>query len=72
MVIGNRPEISASLFAPSSTLASVITNEFTEAASDIYLSSLIELALVLVGVTIVLNVLARLMVMRITARTRPI
>jgi phosphate transport system permease protein len=72
MVIGNRPEISASLFAPSSTLASVIANEFTEAASDIYLSSLIELALVLVGVTIVLNVLARLMVMRITARTRPI
>ena len=43
MVIGNRPEISASLFAPGYTLASVIANEFTEATSDLYLNALFEL-----------------------------
>ena len=43
MVIGNRPEISSSLFAPSYTLASVIANEFTEATTSIYTSALIEL-----------------------------
>lgn len=58
MVIGNRPEISASLFMPSSTLASAIANEFTEAASDLYLSSLVELALVLLAVGMLLNVIA--------------
>ena len=47
MVIGNRPEISASLFRPSSTLASVIANEFVEATSDLNLAALIELGLVL-------------------------
>jgi phosphate transport system permease protein len=62
MVIGNRPAISASLFQPSSTLASVIANEFAEAASDLYLSSLIELGLVLLAVGMVLNILARFLV----------
>ena len=61
MVIGNRPDISASLFAPGYTLASVIANEFTEATTDLYLSSLFELGLVLVAVTIVVNVVAQLM-----------
>jgi phosphate transport system permease protein len=61
MVIGNRPEISASLFAPGYTLASVIANEFTEATSDLYLSSLFELGLVLLGITILVNALAQLM-----------
>ena len=51
MVIGNSAEISASLFMPSSaTLASAIANEFTEATSAIYLSSLVELGLVLLVV----------------------
>ena len=45
MVIGNRPQISASLFAPSYTLASVIANEFTEATTSLYISALIELGL---------------------------
>jgi phosphate transport system permease protein len=63
MVIGNRPVISASLFMPSSTLASVIANEFAEATSDLYLSALIELGLVLLAVGIVLNVVARVLVM---------
>lgn len=60
MVIGNRPEISASLFAPGYTLASVVANEFTEATGDLYLSALFELGLVLLAVTILVNVLAQL------------
>jgi len=62
MVIGNSPQISASLFAPAATLASVIANEFAEATSDLYVSSLIALGLVLLGLGIVLNVIARLLV----------
>ena len=65
MVIGNRAEISASLFAPSSTMASVIANEYTEAASDLYLSALSELGLLLFVVTVILNVLARILVWRV-------
>ncbi len=65
MVIGNRPDISASLFAPSYTMASVIANEFTEASSALYLSALTEIGLVLLGVTLLLNALARLLVWRI-------
>lgn len=61
MVIGNRPEISASLLAPGYTLASVIANEFTEATTDVYLSALVELGLVLFGVTIVINLFAQLL-----------
>src|ERR1035437_1241749 len=62
MVIGNRPEIAASLFAPGHTLASVIANEFSEATTDLYLSALFEIGLVLFGVTIVTNILARLLI----------
>ena len=69
MVIGNRPQISLSLFQPSYTLASVIANEFTEATADIYLSSLIELGLILFFVTFVVNAIARLMVWRVTRKT---
>jgi phosphate transport system permease protein len=61
MVIGNRPEIAASLFAPGYTLASVVANEFTEATTDIYLHSLFEIGLVLLGVTILVNGLAQLL-----------
>ena len=69
MVIGNRPQISASLFQPSYTLASVIANEFTEATADIYLSSLVELGLILFLVTFVVNAVARLLVLRVTRGT---
>jgi phosphate transport system permease protein len=65
MLIGNRPEISASLFAPSYTMASVIANEFTEATYDLYLGALIEIGLVLFGVTLLLNAVARLLVWRV-------
>nr|AFK79165.1 phosphate transport system permease protein PstC [uncultured bacterium F25-01] len=65
MLIGNRPEISASLFAPSYTMASVIANEFTEATSPIHVAALMEIGLVLFGVSIVVNAGARLLVWRI-------
>ena len=66
MVIGNRPEIAKSLFAPGYTMASVLANEFTEATGDLYLSALIEIGLALFFVTIVVNALARLMVWSVT------
>lgn len=62
MVIGNRPAISASLFAPGYTVASVIANEFTEATSNLYLSALIELGLILLVVSIIVIGIGRLMV----------
>jgi phosphate transport system permease protein len=61
MVIGNRPEIAKSLFAPGYTLASVIANEFTEATTDTHLSALFEIGLVLLGVTVLVNALAQLL-----------
>src|SRR5437764_4790232 len=66
MVIGNRPEIAKSLFAPGYTMASVIANEFTEATGDVYLSALIEVGLALFIVTIIVNVLAQFMVWTVT------
>ncbi len=62
MVIGNRSEIVASLFAPSQTMASVLANEYAEASSQIHLSALIEVGLVLFAVTFVMNAFARLMI----------
>lgn len=66
MVIGNRPEISRSLFAPAYTMASVIANEFSEATGDLYLSALVEIGLALFLVTILVNGLARLLVWSVT------
>ena len=66
MVIGNRPQIVKSLFAPGYTMASVLANEFSEATGDIYLASLIEIGLALFLVTIVVNALARLLVWTVT------
>jgi phosphate transport system permease protein len=65
MVIGNRAEISASLFDPSHTMASVIANEYAEASNALHLSALSELGLVLFAVTLLLNVAARLLVWRV-------
>jgi phosphate transport system permease protein len=61
MVIGNSPQIVKSLFAPGYTLASVIANEFSEATGDTYLSALFEIGLVLLGVTIIVNAAAQLL-----------
>jgi len=66
MVIGNRPEIAKSLFAPGYTMASVLANEFSEATGDTYLSALIEIGLALFVVTIVVNALARLLMWSVT------
>jgi phosphate transport system permease protein len=59
MVIGNRPEIVASLFAPAYSMAAVIANEFSEATEELYLHSLIEVGLVLFLLTMVVNAVAR-------------
>lgn len=64
MVIGNAPTVSASLFSPSYTLASVIANEFTEAVSKLYISSLIELGLLLFIISMIFSAFARLLVRR--------
>ena len=66
MVIGNRPEIAKSLFAPGYTMASVLANEFSEATGDLNLAALIEIGLALFLVTIVVNALARLLVWTVT------
>ena len=62
MVIGNNPQISASLYAPQYTMAAVIANEFTEATDDIYLSALVEIGLVLFVMTLIINSLSRLLI----------
>ena len=64
MVIGNRPEIHASLFEPGYTMAALLANEFTEATSDLYLHALVEIGLVLFGVTMLINGVARLWLRR--------
>lgn len=66
MLIGNRPEISASLFAPGYTMASLIANEFSEATSDMHLSALMAVGAVLFGITLIVNALARWLVWRVT------
>ncbi|HLY62678.1 MAG TPA: phosphate ABC transporter permease subunit PstC [Terriglobia bacterium] len=63
MVIGNVVKISTSLFMPGYTIAAVIANEFTEATGDLYTQSLIELGLVLFLLTIILNGMARIMIL---------
>ena len=65
MVIGNRPEVSMSLFAPGYTMASVIANEFTEATSDLYVAALVEIGLLLLALTVIVNALARFLVWRV-------
>ncbi|HLW46853.1 MAG TPA: phosphate ABC transporter permease subunit PstC [bacterium] len=70
MVIGNRPQIAASLFQPAYTIAAVLANEFTEATSDLYLSALIEIALVLFALSLLVNAAARWLVARVTSGVR--
>lgn len=65
MVIGNRPQISSSIFDPAYTIASVIANEFTEASGDLYISALTEMGLILFIVTFVVTALAKLLIMSV-------
>jgi len=62
MVIGNNPQVSASLFAPQYTMAAVLANEFTEAADELYLHALIEIGLVLFIITLIVNSLSRVLI----------
>jgi phosphate transport system permease protein len=62
MVIGNSPQVTASLFKPQYTMAAVIANEFSEAADELYLHALIEIGLLLFIITIVVNMLSRLLI----------
>ena len=62
MVIGNDPRISLSLFAPQHTMAAVIANEFTEAATPLYLDALVEIGLVLFVITLAINLLSRTLI----------
>jgi phosphate transport system permease protein len=68
MVIGNRPEIASSLFAPGYTMASVLANEFAEASSDLYLAALMKIGLLLFAITIIVNSIARFLVWRVSLR----
>ena len=68
MVIGNTPTISASLLSPGYSIAAVIANEFAEASGDLYTSSLIFLGLVLFGLTIIINAIARIFILMTTRR----
>lgn len=70
MLIGNRHEISASLFAPGYTLASVIANEFAEATGDLHVSALMACGAVLFAVTLVVNGIARWLVWRVARGPR--
>jgi phosphate transport system permease protein len=65
MMIGNRHEIAASLFAPGYTMAAAIANEFSEAVGDMHLSALAYVAFLLFVVTVVVNAGARLLIWRV-------
>jgi phosphate transport system permease protein len=66
MVVGARAEITHSLFSLGYTIAAIIANEFTEATYQLYLSALFELGLILLAITMLLNICARLLIWRIT------
>jgi len=62
MLIGNSPKISASLFAPGYTMASLIANEFSEATNDLHLSALLAVGAALFLITLIVNAVARWLV----------
>jgi phosphate transport system permease protein len=66
MLIGNRPEIAASLFAPGYTMASLLANEFSEASSDAHLSALMAVGFVLFLITVLVNAIARWLVWQVS------
>ena len=69
MLIGNRHEISASLFAPGYTMAAAIANEFAEATTDIHLAALSYVGLVLFAVTLIVNAGARLLIWQLARKS---
>jgi len=71
MVIGNTPQISLSLFAPQYTMAAVLANEFTEAASTLYLNALVEIGLVLFVITLIINAASRAFIWSLARPPKP-
>jgi phosphate transport system permease protein len=71
MVIGNNPQISASLYAPQYTMAAVLANEFAEATNDLYLHALVEIGLVLFVITLIINAISRLFIWSMGRPKRP-
>jgi phosphate transport system permease protein len=71
MVIGNTPQIAASLYAPQYTMAAVIANEFTEAAQELYLHALVEIGLVLFIITLVINMMSRGLIWSLGRQKKP-
>jgi len=67
-VIGNNLDLSLSLLHPGYTMSSVIANEFTEATYDLYLQALIEIGLILFVITLLINLIARLLIWRVSRR----
>ena len=70
MVIGNRHELAASLFAPGYTIASMIANEFAEASNEMHLSALMAAGLVLFVITLLVNAIARWLVWQTASQSR--
>ena len=70
MVIGNTPRISLSLLSPGYTMPSVIANEFAEATSTLHAAALVEIGLILLVVTLIINILARLLLWSVTRGAR--
>ncbi len=66
MVIGNANRVPTSIFSPGQTMASLIANEFTEATSTLHLSSLIEIGLILFIISMLINILGRVIIRRVS------
>ena len=69
MVIGNRHDIGVSVLQPAYTMAAALANEFSEATTDLYLSALFEVGLILFVITVAVNALARLLIWRVARGT---
>jgi phosphate transport system permease protein len=69
MVIGNNLDLSASILHPGYTMASIIANEFSEATYELYIHALIEIGLILFVMTLIINLIARLLIWRVGRRT---
>ena len=64
MVIGNNNTLTFNVMGPGNTMASLIANEFSEAAGSVYLASLIEIALLLFVISTLINVVGKLVINR--------
>ena len=66
MVIGNSNRLPKGFFSPGNSMASVIANEFTEATASLHISSLIEIALLLFLVTMIINIIGKYIIKKIS------